>query len=198
MSLTRILVAVLLLAITVSVLWIVFKPNPSDTTVPAGPTVTLPVGGSVTSGGSNTTPVASTTAPRQTRVVADARGIALETRDFLKDETVRPDRSTPGRYLLAGNLGTCIGDQAACQAGAVVPFNIFFNEVSQVFSIGIADEPIGDNRRLAEQTLEKLLGLGQPEMCRLKYYIGTSEQVNKAFGGRNLGFSYCPGATVLP
>lgn len=198
MSLTRILVAVLLLAIAVGVLWIVFKPTASDTPAPTGPTVTLPVSGGVNPGVVTTTPNASTTVPRGTRVIADAKGIALETRDFLKDETVRPDRSTPGRYLLAGNLGTCIGDQVACQAGALVPFNIFFNEVSQVFSVGITDEPIGENRRLAEQTLEKLLGLGQPEMCRLKYYVGTSEQVNKAFGGKNLGFSYCPGATVLP
>lgn len=198
MSRIRILVAVILIAIAVGVLWLVFKPETSRISEPTGPAVTLPVGGSVTTGGPTTNPAASTTAPRQTRVVADARGVALETRDFLKDATVRADRSTPGRFLLAGNLGTCIGDQSACQAGAVVPFNIFFNEVSQVFSIGLTDEPLGENRRLAEQALEKLLGLAQPEMCRLKYYIGTSEQVNKAFGGKNLGFSYCPGATVLP
>lgn len=198
MSTARILIALVLLLLAAGVLWLVFRSDAVDQApAPSGP-VTLPVSGGVAPGGVTTSPAASTTVPSRTRVVADAGNVALETRDFLKDSTVRPDRATPGRFLLAGNLGTCVTDQAPCQAGEVVPYNIFFNEVSQVFSIGITDEPLGENRRRAEQTLEKLLGLAQPEMCRLKYYLGTSEQVNKAFGGKNLGFSYCPGATVLP
>ena len=57
---------------------------------------------------------------------------------------------------------------------------------------------VASARESAQRFLETTLGLTQERMCALKYYVGTTQYVNAQYSGKNLGFSYCPGAITLP
>lgn len=146
---------------------------------------------------SNVNNVPSTTGP-VVMVIQDAKGIPITTNDFIHNGTTIPDGSNTERYLLAGNLGYCVSDPSDCQAGPTDDFNIFYDEQYQSFTIALLKEPVGEVRFRMEQVLLSLLGISKADMCRLNYYVGTQSDVNQFFSGKNLSFSYCPGATPLP
>ncbi len=130
--------------------------------------------------------------------VAILHGNAIATNDFVHNGITIPDTVNSGRYLLAGNLGYCMSDPQECQAGATTDFNIFYDSTNGSFTIALLKEPLGQVRFEMEQFLMKTLGITQEDMCRLNYYVGTVSDVNPLYADRNLGFSFCPGATVLP
>ena len=66
------------------------------------------------------------------------------------------------------------------------------------FAIGIFQEPLGASRRKAEDKLRSLLGVSDTELCRLTTTVMVPPSVNEAYAARNLGLSFCPGATPLP
>ncbi len=125
-------------------------------------------------------------------------GGTIVTNDFIHNGVTIPDAANSGRYLLAGNLGYCITDSQKCQAGAVTNFNVFYDSTAGSFTIALLKEPLGQVRLEAEQFLMQTLGITQEDMCRLNYYVGTTAHVNPYYDSKNLGFSFCPGATVLP
>jgi len=42
------------------------------------------------------------------------------------------------------------------------------------------------------------LGISEQDACRLRYSVSVPFSVNPLYSGKNLGFSFCPGATPLP
>ena len=118
--------------------------------------------------------------------------------DFIHNSVTIPDTANAGRYLLAGNLGYCLSDPQQCQAASSTDFNIYYNSGPQSFTIALTEEPIGQARLDMEQFLLATLGLTEQQLCSLNYLVSVSIHVNSQYAGKNLGFSFCPGATVLP
>ena len=78
------------------------------------------------------------------------------------------------------------------------PYVISYIDSTQYFNIALLQEPIGSVREEAQQYLMQHLGISQDQMCRLNYMVSVPDRVNSQFSSKNLGFSFCPGATVLP
>lgn len=146
-------------------------------------------------------PLATTTAgtTQQTQMtIMNQDGSALTTNDFIHNGTTIEDPANPGNYYLAGSSGYCYPDGTCPMAGTSKLYNIIYDSTAKSFIIGLLDEPLSTARMQAEQYLMQTLGITQAQMCSLHYYIGTTTYVNPKYGGDNLGFSFCPGATVLP
>jgi hypothetical protein len=125
-------------------------------------------------------------------------GTVIVAKDFIHNGATISDTANTGRYLLAGNLEYCLSNPQQCQAAQATNFKIYYESVPQAFTIALTEEPIGQARLDAEQFMLITLGLTQQQMCSLHYYVGTTYWVNERYDDRNLGFSFCPGATVLP
>ena len=182
-----ILVTIIVLA---GIAWLALRgpstqPNPGGTTLPAASSTQTTTGGSGSSG------------TQLTRAVRGTDGSSITVNDFIGNGTTLEEPQNPGIYVLQGPTGNCAG--ASCpQAGAATDFRIEYDASSTTFNIALTQEPIGQARLDAEQFLETALGLPQQALCGLRYYIGTTIQVNDTYAGENLGFSFCPGATKLP
>lgn len=129
--------------------------------------------------------------------VQDQNGVQVPSRDFIQNGTTIPDAANAGRYLLAGNLGYCT-DAQQCQAATSTDYVIYYNSGPQSFTIALTEEPIGQSRLDMEQFMLTTLGMSQQQLCSLNYYVGVTRYVNEQYTGKNLGFSFCPGATPLP
>jgi hypothetical protein len=117
--------------------------------------------------------------------------------NFIDNGVTVADPANPTRYLLAGSLGYCT-PAGVCGAASTTNFTVFFDTEAQSFAISLTAEPIGEARRAAEAFLEQTLGIGPTQMCQLRAYVGTTYWVNELYDDKNLGFSFCPGATALP
>lgn len=67
----------------------------------------------------------------------------------------------------------------------------------QSFTITLLKEPIGETRRTAEEDFRKRLGISISQACSLRYVVLVPWWVSDYYSGKNLGFSFCPKATVL-
>lgn len=135
---------------------------------------------------------------RQERAVTLADGSTTVVYDFTANGITVPDPVNPGSYVLAGELGYCLEDGSCPNAGSINDFSIVFSEADQAFTVTLLAEPVGATRLAAEQYLLTQLGLPKEQACALRYHIGVPYWVNESFTGRNLGFSFCPGAIKLP
>lgn len=164
------------------VFWFTSSSNvPSDTT--QTPVNGLPVSDSLPH---NTT---SGTEPGQESnlSIATVDGGTLQTKDFVADPTTVKDAANQGYYYLGYHT-----------ASENVPYIISYINTTQYFNIALLQEPIGQVRTQAEAYLMEHLGVSQADLCRLKYMVSVPNRVNSYFASRNLGFSFCPGATPLP
>jgi len=200
-----IIVLSVVIIVVVLALWFFFRQSGEVASETPGPEVTLPGGknsGDTTQSQPNSTDPDDQTIPSDRLVttisVPAYKGGTITVTDFIKDGVTLPDKSNKGRYLLAGDLGYCVIQPKECLAGSAVDFNIFYDSAYGSFTIALLNEPLGELRKSAEQTMQSRLGISQAEMCRLNYYIGTTEDVSALFSGKNLGFSFCPNATTLP
>lgn len=66
------------------------------------------------------------------------------------------------------------------------------------FTVGLFEEPLGANRKLAEAKLVEFLGLPEQALCKLDISVGVPDTIRGAYQGKNLGISFCPGALPLP
>ena len=64
--------------------------------------------------------------------------------------------------------------------------------------ISLYAEPLGATRLVAEKALRAAFGLSDVQLCDLTVDVRTPIGINSLYAGKNLGFSFCPGATVLP
>ncbi len=76
-------------------------------------------------------------------------------------------------------------------------FSIVYNSNNIFFGITLLEEPIGEARLQAEAYLVRLLDIPQADACRLNYAVSVSASLNPIYAGKNLGFSFCPGALRL-
>lgn len=77
-------------------------------------------------------------------------------------------------------------------------FDIAYHAPDHSFAISLNREPLGQTRLDAEREFLALLGISEAEACTLHVNIGPTYSVNPQYADINLGFSFCPGATVLP
>lgn len=108
--------------------------------------------------------------------------------DFRTDGITIADPNNPGMYIIAG------GDMPT-ETGA--PYSIIYFEKDQQFNITLFKEPIAETRIAAEQELMARAGLSEDIMCRMKYWLAVPYSYNEFYAGRNLGFSFCPGAVSI-
>jgi hypothetical protein len=127
-----------------------------------------------------------------------SNGTKIVTQDFVHNGTTFQDPSNAGTYYVAGSSGVCNPDGSCPHAGTATNYTIQYYANDGSFNIALADEPLGEVRKAAEQNLMKSLGITQEQMCYLNYSVITSTYVSQKYGGINLGFSFCPGATQLP
>jgi len=119
-------------------------------------------------------------------------------KDFLDNGETALDPQSMNVFYLAGSPGYCISPGNCPHGALVTDFNITFNTTSQSFIIVLLAEPLGRIRQDAEQFLQDRLGISEEQLCTLNYYISTVNGINASYAGKNVGFSFCPGATVLP
>ena len=166
-------------------------------------TVGLPISGSnqvgqvtVTTPGQSQGQYASTS-PAQTNTIAVAtyNGGTMQVMNFIKDPTTVKDPINAGYYYLGYHEYMGVPDPTAT---TTPPYIIMYTSQNQFFNIALLQEPIGPVRLAAEQYLTARLGISQSQMCQLSYMVGVPDSVNSTYSSRSLGFSFCPGATVLP
>ncbi len=192
---TGIVVAV---AVVFGFVWVyLLSPAPRQTTGPL-PTGTLPVSNSIPAQSGSFTGTTSATSAAQTITIAERGQAPVTVPDFIHNGVTLADSANPGRYLLAGDLGYCPVGGGPCGTASTTDFNIFYDSTGQYFLIALTQEPIGAARLAAQQFLLQTLGITEAQACALTYYLGTTVDVNPVYAGKNLGFSFCPGATVLP
>ncbi len=135
-------------------------------------------------------PTQSPTTTQQGQVaVASASGGSLVVHDFTKDSRVVVDPHNAGHYHLAGGAGL---DQVDA------PYLIVYVASDQSFTISLEKEPLSQTRLDAEAYLMQMLGISKRDMCLLRYSVLVPNDVSEIYSGKNLGFSFCPGAVVLP
>jgi hypothetical protein len=153
--------------------------------------------GSITGGTTNVTANQPTTGtgtggvtatPDKTITVPAEHGGTITIRDFKSDPSVITNPNIPGQYILAGGSDP---------SGTGASYSTFYVDLDQSFNITILQEPIGDVRKQAEQDLMSRLGINQDQACALRYWVGVPNFVNSIYSGKNLGFSFCPGAVAL-
>lgn len=158
----------------------------------------LPVSGSVSAIGVSSGASTSTGSQTAPSISIDTQAGSATVLDFIHNGVTWADAENQGSYLLAGSAGYCLSN-GTCPGGAsTTDFSISYNSSTSFFNIVLLTEPISRARSEAELFLESQLGIQPQALCTLKYFVGTPYYVNTFYAGKNLGFSFCPGATVLP
>ena len=182
------LVALIIAAVVIIAggLWFFLSPGPSTGGQQTGTSTPLFPEGGANSGNGQGNNLANT----GTTVVSNDGGQPITTRDCLDDPgVIHGPYNTPGYDILVGT-----SDPSAPNP----PYEIDYTARDQSFGIALYQEPLGQYRITAEQDLMTRLGISEADMCRLNYVIAAGPGVNDAYSGKNLGFSFCPGATPLP
>lgn len=122
------------------------------------------------------------------------QGNVMHTQEFLSGEDVVRDPMNSGYYYLGNSF---LSQSGSISVGSP-PYVIEYISQTQYFNIALLREPIGTARDDMEQYLMSRLGISPEQLCRLNYMVSTPDRVNSQFSGKNLGFSFCPGATKLP
>lgn len=120
-------------------------------------------------------------------VTGELGGLIL-VKDFKSDPTVEKGKDGRYYYLAGGIDPNSVG----------APYGIDYTESDQSFNIVLLKEPLGDFRKLAEQELMQRLDINTTQACGLRYWVSVPTYVNSTYSTKNLGFSFCPGATRLP
>ena len=140
--------------------------------------------------GSDSTDSTITSATPATLAVVATLGNRIIVSDFTKDPQTITSSYIPGHYFISGGVDAYFYDS---------PYSVYYVVKDESFSVDLLKEPIGGNRKLAEQELMQKLGISQIDMCRLRYFVSVQEDVNEFYAAKgNLGFSFCPGATFIP
>ena len=170
--------SVVVIALIAFVIW-GFMATPSSTPSTGSSSVGFPSAGTVTSLPSGTPSIS---------VAAIQQG-SIQVKDFKNNPNTVKDPYNTGYYDIAGGSEPGLTNAS---------FHIFYDDAHQYFGISLLSEPLGYYRKQAEQLLLQTLGISQEQMCQLNYSMGVGPDVNEAYAGKNLGFSFCPSATVLP
>lgn len=77
------------------------------------------------------------------------------------------------------------------------PFQILFYEPDRSYTISLLAQPISTTRRDAETAFLELLSISKSDACALPVMVTTPYYVDRVMSGRDLGLSFCAGATPL-
>jgi len=182
-------VAVILIIVFVLV-WFNSSNQSSITNSLNGQNVGFPISNSI---GQTTT--TSSQGVEATFHVTSADGGIIQTRNFIKDSTTVKDPINSGYYYLGYHVNEGVPDSTATDNP---PYIITYTSENQYFNVALLLEPIGTIRVNAEKYLMTRLGISQSQMCQLNYMVSVPSRVNSQYAGRDLGFSFCSGATKLP
>lgn len=127
--------------------------------------------------------------------VAGSDGNVVQTNNFMADPTTIKDPFNSDSYYLDGRSSEEVSNLTTPTSSH---FIIEYISSTQYFNIALMQEPIGPVRGEMERYLMTKLGLTQNQMCQLNYMVSVPNRVNSQYSGINLGFSFCPGAVVLP
>lgn len=119
----------------------------------------------------------------------------IRARNFLNDSTTKENSQVPGTYFLGYHKSQGLSDPTADDNA---PYVVQYTEATDSFVIALYKEPIGLVREDMQRDLTDRLGIEESDMCRLKYSVTTPWWANQVYAGRDLRFSFCPGATELP
>ena len=156
-------------------------PPPSGTNQSPSYTSTVtPPGPSGTQGGESSV--------QSTITVLSVDGAAITVRNFKEDSTVKAFPNDSGDYILAGGEDPSVTN---------APYSMIYVASDQSFTVSLLVEPLGQFRLQAEKELLQKLGISTATACLLRYQVLTPYRVNPLYSGKNLGFSFCPGATPL-
>ena len=174
---------VIVLFLTVSYLF-----SGSKTVAPNPSPAELPMAGSAapTSG----------TSSGQSVVISTSGGGTVAVNNILNDPNTIADPTNQGYYYVGYH--PAFGATSTTTTAGPVPYLIEYISATSYFNIEILQEPIGATRLAAEAYLAQHLGISQGSLCQLNYMVSVPYWVNQTYAGKNLGFSFCPGATVLP
>lgn len=120
-------------------------------------------------------------------VIETSGGQTISVPDFIRDR--QP-------FIVASKAFYFITDNQQTK-GDAAEFDIVYGTDSSI-SIGLFKEPLGAVRFAAETELKSLLRLDNATLCTLKVSVAVPNSVNSFYSGKNLGLSFCPGATKLP
>ena len=169
--------------------------QPASNGSPSGQATDLPVSPTVAQPGL-TTVSSSTSSSNTLLTLTNVTGGPIQTSNFLADSSTVKDANNPGYYYIGYHV--LMGSSSDAMATTSPPYTINYISATQYFNIAILQEPIGPVRTEAEQYLMAHLGISESQMCQLSYMVSVPDKVNSQFAGKNLGFSFCLGATVLP
>lgn len=193
LSMKRFLIIIVVLVLLGLIsFWIIvgFGPKSISTSGPSGGNVALPTSGNIPAPTPN-----NSVQGQSSFTIMGTGGTTIPTRDFLHAPTTG-EYPTPGYFYLGYHAGSAgVVDKTATSSP---PYLIGYISSTQYFNIELLSEPIGTTRLAAEQFLMNNLGISQSQMCQLNYMVSVPNSVNSQYAGKNLGFSFCPGATVLP
>ena len=88
------------------------------------------------------------------------------------------------------------GDASGSYLITYIPADEFGSQAQ--FLVALLAEPLGASRLAAEAELKASLSLSEGEICMLDAQVWTNDSVNATYAGRDLGLTFCPGATPLP
>ena len=141
-----------------------------------------------------TPPTTTSTGEPMLRVAA-GNGDTMVVRDFTKDKDAYKDPLNAGQQYLGYHFAEAASDTTATENP---PYVIDYFSNGGYFNIVLYQEPLKATRQQAEQDLMSRLGVGQAELCNLKYTISAPNNVNQTYAGVDLRFSFCQGAVQLP
>jgi hypothetical protein len=181
----KLIVGGILIVVLVAIAWWVFSPSPAP---PAQHPATLPppagsLGGATTTGSRLSIPALG--------------GGTVEILDPKTDPLTAKDPFNTDNFYLGYHIQEA-GAPEDPTATVGAPYNIEYIESTHFFNIVLLQEPIGKARQEAEQYLLMHLGVSQSDLCRLDYMVAVPHWVSEQYTSRNLLFSFCPNATVLP
>jgi hypothetical protein len=191
------IIGIFLGAIIVAVLWyFMYARNDVQQTVQSS--INLPVSDSYTPNPISQLATTSIQSPSQKIPLPAQNGNIVFVEDFINNGVTMPDAANAGRYMLAGNLDYCLSNPQECQVTSATNYNVYYESKSMSFVIALTEEPIGQARLDMEQFMLATLGVLEQQLCSLNYYVGVTRYLNEQYSGKNLGFSFCPGAVILP
>ena len=188
----RIILVTVIIILLVALTGIIFvltqhKQLPSNNS--SSSTSTFPISGN--------SPQSNTSNGSGSYSVVNTMGGMITTKYFIHNGKTVVDALNSDDYYLAGSPVYCTNSSCP-SAPPSGDYYVVSRQSAKAFIIGLLNEPLGNSRQEAEQFLMGTLGISENQMCNLNYYVLATSDVNSVYAGKNLGFSFCPGAIPLP
>jgi len=164
--------------------YLFFSITPSTTPVQVQ-TTSLPVADNSVSLDSSNFPAGTVVTSGSLSVPTTIDDKSIIIRDFTGDASTTQDATDPQLFYLVGQATTS-------------PFSISYTTATHLFVVTLNKEPLGTIRGDAEQFLLEALAVQPTDVCLLATDVVAASGTNPLYEGKNLGFSFCPGATQLP